>query len=265
MPLDYSFEHGIDHCGYDGIAPILCVGGPVTPRDFAERDLSGIRGVSISQSGLPKGTRWDDLNPAFLFQSLPQLEYLRLWFDDPVDLDVVGHQAALQRLEVDCPKVKGALTGEMPLLRTARLRWPEACTAKLEAPALDDLTLLRPRFESLLPVSHLPALRKLHIGYARNLKSLDGIQHLQSIAQLELYNCSRLTDLSSVDPRSSLHRLVIHSCAAFTDAAAALALPALEELRIQGGEGSLRQVRLPKALSARQIRLDVRGVVAVWI
>ncbi len=97
---DYSFEHGIDHCGYGGLAPILGVGGPITAEDFVERDLSTIRGVSISQGGLSKGTKWSDLNIRFLFEHLPKIEYLRILFDDPVSLDDIGPQPLLHTLIV---------------------------------------------------------------------------------------------------------------------------------------------------------------------
>jgi|UPI000647650C hypothetical protein len=108
---DYSLEHGIDHSGYGGVAPILYVGGPVTPQDFTERDLSGIRGVSISQNWLPGGTRWSDLNLSFLFEALPNLECLRILFEEAASFDVVGAQLALQQLVIDCPKAKPEFHG----------------------------------------------------------------------------------------------------------------------------------------------------------
>ena len=60
-------------------------------QDFIERkDLADIRGVSISQRGLAKGTRWKDLNLPFLFAALPRIEYLRVFFDDAVNLGRVN-------------------------------------------------------------------------------------------------------------------------------------------------------------------------------
>jgi Leucine-rich repeat (LRR) protein len=261
---DYSFEHGIDHCGYGGVAPILYIGGPATRQDFFERDLTEIRGVSISQNGLPQGTKWADLNLAFLFEALPKIEYLRILFEDAASLEDIGDQPALRELNIDCPKARGMIKGEMAFLTTAKLRWPDKCTANLDAPNLTQLSLLRPHFESLSSVAHLPTLRQLEISYARNLRSLSGLEGLPELERLRLQSCPNLADLDSVHPQNGPRHLVIHGCAGFNDASGVLNLASLEDLCIQAGEQGPHQVRLPRAAS-HSIRLDLRGVAAVWI
>src|SRR5438105_2900643 len=185
----YSFEHGVDHCGYGGVAPILCLGGPITPQDFAERDLTTVRGVSVSQGGLPSGVKWQDLNVSYLFSRLREVEYLRISFEDQASLEDLGPLPHLRELIVDCPKVRGTLQGAMPRLRTAHVRWSDECTASMIAPGLEQLTLIRPRFEDLSSVSRLSSLRELDIYYARNLRSLLGLSGFSSLSRLGLHNC----------------------------------------------------------------------------
>lgn len=263
---DYSFGHGIDHCGYGGVAPILCVGGPVTAQDFVERDdLASIRGVSVSQRGLARGTKWKDLNLPFLFAALPGIEYLRVLFDDPINLDDLGHQPSLRHVQVDCPKVRGTLKGEMPHLKTAHVRWSDECTAKMVAPGLEQLTLIRPLFQDLSSVSHLNSLRELDIHYARNFQSFLGLQRLSSLTRLGLHSCPNLTDLSSIEPQSGPRQVVVGGCVRFTDACGALALGALAKLCIYAGERSPSEVRLPRAIASMPVEIDVRGMTSVWV
>ncbi len=263
---DYSFEHGIDHCGYGGVAPILYVGGPVTEQDFVERDdLAAIRGVSVSQRGLAKGTKWKDLNLPFLVAALPGIEYLRVLFDDPINLDDIGHLPSLRQLIVDCPKVRGTLKGEMPHLKTAHVRWSDECTASMVTPELVALTLIRPLCQDLSPVLHLTSLRDLDIHYARNFQSFVGLQHLSALTHLGFHNCPKLTDMSSIEPQRGPHQLVVDGCVRFTDACGALALGALAKLCIYAGERSPSEVRLPRAIASMPVELDVRGMTSVWV
>lgn len=263
---DYSFEHGIDHCGYGGVAPILYVGGPVTEQDFVERnDLTAMRGVSISQRGLAKGTKWKDLNLPFLFEALPRIEYLRILFDDPINLDDLGRLPSLRQVEVDCPKVRGVLKGEMPFLKTAHVRWSEECMASMVAPELEKLTLIRPLFQDLSRISHLTSLRELDIHYARNFQSFLCLQRLSALTHLGLHSCPNLTNLSSIEPQSGPRQLVVGGCARFTDACGALALGALVKLCIYAGERSPREVRLPRAIASMPVEIDVRGISPVWV
>lgn len=263
---NYSFEHGIDHCGYNGVAPILCIGGPVTAQDFVERgDLATIRGVSVSQRGLAKGTKWKDLNLPLLFSTLPKIEYLRVYFDDSISLDDLGHQPYLRHVELDCPKVRGTLKGEMPLLKTAQVRWSDDCTASLVAPGLEQLTLIRPLFQDLSPVAHLTSLRQLDIHHARNFQSFLGLQRLPALVHLGLHNCPNLTDLSSIEPQSGPRQVVIGGCVRFADAFGALALGSLAKLCIYAGERGLSEVCLPRTITSRPVEIDVRGMTSVWI
>jgi len=261
---DYSFEHGIDHCGYGGVAPILCIGGPVTQQDFSDRDLTEIRGVSISQGGLPGGTKWTDLNLAFLFEALPKVEYLRILFEDAVSLEDIGDQPALRQLNIDCPKARGTIKGEMAFLTTAEIRWTDKCTANLNAPNLTKLSLLRPHFENLSSVSHLPKLRDLKVSYARNLRSLIGLEGLPELESLYLRNCPKITDLDSIQPQGGPRHLALDSCVGLKDVSGAMNLASLKDLYIQAGERGPYEIRLPKAVS-HSIRLDLRGVAAMWI
>lgn len=260
---EYSFEHGIDHCGREGIAPILGVGHRVTERDFIERDLSGIRGVSVSQHGLSKGTRWNDLNMSYLFTRLTGVEYLRILFDR-IDLDEVGQLPALRDLEIDCPAVRNTLRGEMPHLHTARLRWSDACTAGLNAPQLQKLTLIRPRSEDLTIVSHLASLVELDIHYGRSLRSLSGVEALRSLKWLGLHDCANLSDLSTCGRVLGPEQLMIGGCRRFADATGAEQVTGLKKLFIYRGERGPREVRLPGVLMERGVELDLRGVTALW-
>jgi hypothetical protein len=263
---EYSFEHGVDHCGYGGVAPILYVGGPVTAQDFVERsDLATMRGVSISQHGLTKGTKWKDLNLRFLFATLPKIEYLRVLFDDPICLDDLGHQPLLRHITVDCPKVRGTLKGEMPDLKTAHVRWSDECTASIAAPGLEKLTLIRPLFQDLSPLAHLTSLRALDIHYARNFQSLLGLPRLSALAHLGLHDCPNLTDLSSIEQQSGPHQVVIGGCLRFADACGVLGLGALAKLCIYAGERGPREVSLPRAIASRPVELDVRGLASIWV
>ena len=264
-PTDYSFEHGIDHCGYDGVAPILYVGGPVVAHDFVERDLMAIRGVSISQRGLSKGIKWSDLNLLLLFSKLPKIEYLRIDFDDPVCLDDLGLQPSLRFVKINCPKVRGSLQGEMPLLRTAEVQWSDECTAKLNAPRLERLTLIRPRFQDLSSVLHLTSLHELDLWYARNFCSFQGLERLAALTHLGLHNCSKVTDLSSVELQPGPHELVVGGCKRFVDASAAPALKALRKLSIYADERSTNAIHLPRSIKSLPIQVDLRGVVPVWV
>ena len=261
---DYSFEHGIDHCGYDGIAPILYVGGPVTLQDFVERDLSKVRGVSISQRGLPRDVNWEDLNPSFLFEALPRLEYLRITFEGAVSLEVTGPQPMLRRLIIDCPKARGNLKGDMPLLQSADLRWPERCTAAMRAPNLTHLSLFRPLFENLETLAHLSALRELDISHARNFRSFQGLEHFNRLDCLELRSCPRLADLNSISAHAKLKKLVMDSCAGLLDVTGVEHLNSLEELSIFAGERGPKQVRVAKSMSRSSV-LKLRAVAADWV
>ena len=262
--MEYSFEHGIADCGHEGIAPILAVGHRVTERDFVERNLTGIRGISISQRGLSKGTRWKDLNLSYLYARLPGIEYLRILFDDPISLDAFGPMPSLRYLVVDCPTVRHTLQGEMPNLRTAHLRWPDRCTSSMLAPSLETLTLIRPRSENLNFLGHLPSLRTLDIHYSRALQSLEGLQSLRALNHLGLHDCSNFTALDILGPVAGPAQLVIDGCTKFVDGTGAERLSSLRKLCVFRGERGPREIRLPQRLQERSIELDLRGVSAQW-
>jgi hypothetical protein len=263
--VPYSFEHGIDHCGQSGIAPILCVGHRITERDFVERDLSGIRGVSVSQRGLSPGTKWKDLNLGYLLAQLQSIEYLRILFDDSISLDVIGPLPSLRYLEIDCPTVRGTLQGEMSELQSAHVRWADVCTTELNAPRLERLTLVRPRCENLKIISHLTALVEVDIHLSRNLCSLDGIERFETIEFIRLHDCSKLTDLSITHEIPGPKQLVIGGCKRFVDATAATHFKRLRQLSIYRGEHGPREVMLPVELTERGCVLDIRGLTAVFV
>lgn len=261
----YSFEHGIDHCGYDGIAPILAVGHKVTERDFIERDLSGIRGVSVSQDGLSRGTRWEDLNLNYLFGRLTGIEYLRIWFNDSINLNAIGRLPSLLQLHVDCPKVRGTLKGEMPHLRTAQVRWSDACTKALDAPNLEKLTLIRPRSDDLKIVGHLTSLTELHVHYSRSLCSLAGIERLESLESLGIHDCANVVNLDIDHEIAGPRHLLIAGCKRFLDTSGALQLKKLRTLSIYCGERGPHEVQLPSTLREREVEIDLRAVTAIWV
>ncbi|MCP5268134.1 MAG: hypothetical protein H6943_03735 [Zoogloeaceae bacterium] len=261
----YSFEHGIDHCGRDGIAPILHVGHKVTERDFVERDLSDVRGVVVSQRGLSTGTKWADLNLAYLFSQLRSIEYLLIWFDDSINLTDIGHLPALRHLEVDCPTVRGTLQGELLNLRSAQVRWSDKCTASLNAPNIDTLTLIRPLNDDLGIVGHLTSLASLDIHYSRSLRSLSGIEKLYLLEWLGIHGCSMLTDLNSIDEMPSPTQLVVGGCNKFCDAVGATRFRRLNKLSIYRGPKGVHEILLSGALAQRGCALDLRGVNAIQV
>lgn len=264
---EYSFEHGIDDCGQEGVTPILYVGHSITERDFVERDLSGIRGVSVSQRGLKAGTSWTDLNLGFLFERLGrgQIEYLRLRCEKgSIDFDAIGELPALNYLEIDSPKVRGTLRGLMPHLEVAFLRWPDTCTASLDAPSLRRLELIRPRSEDLSLIGHLTALTEVRVLLGRALCSISGIEQLGSLATLTLSDCPNFIDLRHQAPMPGPVHLAIFGCKRFADAAGAEQLPALKSLGVCRADGGPKEVLVPAQLKSRGVVLDLKGVTSVW-
>ncbi|MES2889641.1 MAG: hypothetical protein V4739_16730 [Pseudomonadota bacterium] len=256
--MEYSFEHGIDHCGQQGIDPILYVGGRVTEQDFVERDLTSMRGVSIVQRGLPRGTCWDDLNLPHLFERLENIEYLRIEYDDPISLDALGAQTNLRYLQMDSPRVTRTFRGSMPQLTVAHVRWTDECTAKLEAPLLQKLTLFRPRSKDLGLVGHLKAMRELDVHYARSLQTLEGIQPLKRLLHLGLHDCPRLTGLHIDGSTEGPQELAVAGCKRFADASDAHRFTSLRKLSIYGGSRGPRTVRLGQLQS--RVELELHGV-----
>jgi hypothetical protein len=262
---EYSFEHGIDDCGRDGIAPVLAVGHRVTERDFFERDLSGIRGVSVSQRGLSPGTVWKDLDLAYLFARLRGIEFLRIHFDDAIDLRDVSPLPALRELEIDAPKVKGVLAGAMPQLRRAFLRWPEACTAALDAPGLEWLELRYLRSVDLSLVAHLCALHELRVVCGRSLVSIAGVGALGRLERLTVAACPNLRAMGIDAPIAGPKDLSISGCLRFDDASDASKLGRLRHLSITPAERGSHQVKVPRVLQTRGVQLSLGNVTAIWV
>jgi hypothetical protein len=261
-PMEYSFEHGIDHCGYDGIAPILYVGGRVTEQDFSERDLSQVRGVSISQNGLPKGTSWSDLNLEYLFARLPKIEYLRIHFAGQINLNVLGHQPLIHTLIIDCPKIAKCTLPPLTSVQRAEVRWDDDWTRKLLGPSVTDLTLLRPKSKDLVYLSHLSTLAKLTVHHSRTLASLRGIEELRHLSMVGLHDCPNIASLGVQVSCPGLIELTCGCCKSLEDLTDIKNFGSLHKLCIYGGP---QVVSLPTVMRQRGIDLELRATEASWI
>lgn len=261
-PMEYSFEHGIDHCGYDGIAPILYVGGRVTEQDFAERDLSQVRGISISQNGLPKGTSWSDLDLECLFERLPKIEYLRIDFAGQINLNVLGHQPRIRTLIIDCPKIANCTLPRLTSVQRAEVRWDDDCTRDLLGPSVTDLTLLRPKSTDLICLSHLSNLAKLTIHHSRTLTSLRGIEELRHLSAVGLHDCPNISSLGVQVSCPGLIELTCGCCKSLEDLTDIKNFGGLNKLCVYGGP---KTVSLPAAMRQRGIDLELRATEARWI
>lgn len=261
-PMEYAFEHGIDHCGYDGIAPILYVGGRVTEQDFAERDLSQVRGVSISQNGLPKGTSWSDLDLEFLFERLPKIEYLRIHFAGQINLNVLGRQPRIRTLIIDCPKIAKGTPPPLTSVQRAEVRWDDDCTRDLLGPSVTELTLLRPKSTDLAYLGHLSNLEKLSIHHSRTLTSLRGIEELRHLSTVSLHDCPNIASLGVRAPCPGPTELTCGCCRSLADLTDIKNFGSLQRLCVYGGP---RIVSLPAVMRQRSIDLELRATEASWI
>jgi hypothetical protein len=249
--LEYSFEHGIDHCGRDGVAPLLVVGGPVSERDFIERDLGAIRGVLLTDRGLPRGIAWRDLDLALLFRRLGPQEYIDISFKGPVDLADLGDQPELRVLHIDCDNVKRPPGHVFARLEQAMLRWSDECSRKALPPTLRELRLLRPKMRDFGPIEHLRGLRRLHVDLARSLVSLEGLESLASLESLGLHDCPNLAaGALSSDVRTSLEVTV----------SGARKIPALDWLPRLRGARRIELAFEPKSLKLPRSLLQLKSV-----
>jgi hypothetical protein len=240
---------------------VLVVGNRVAERDFVERDLTGIRGVRICDRGLPRGTRWDDLDLGLLFQRLGPLEWIDIMFDGPVRLSDLGKQPALRILNVDCANVRSP-PPLFPALERAHVRWNEDCHRAALPSTLAQLELLRPRMADLASLRHLRGLRDLRIHLARSLKSLEGLESLESLETLFLCDCPNLAPDALGTSVRAPGRLYVSG---------GRNAPALDWLGRLRKIGSLelafeaRSLRLPAALRPCAPRIDAHGSEIEWM
>jgi hypothetical protein len=258
----YSFEHGIDHCGQGGTAPLLVVGGPVSERDFVERDLSEVRGVVIKQNGQPTGTRWRDLNMRLLFEKLSLIEYLDIEFDGPVDLCDVGVQPKLRRLIVQCPSAKGGIEHAFPTVTEAKIRWPVECTERLIGGSVRNLDWNRPGISDLKPLAHLKSLEYLRISLSPKLESLNGLVALTKLFRLEVLFCQQLVSIG-VDAACRRPELFsISGCRNLSDLTPVRHLQKLRHLELLDCAPTLS---LPASLQEQGIGLHVNPYRIRWV
>lgn len=253
--MSYSFEHGIDHCGRYGVAPILAVGGPISERDFDERDLLAMRGVLISQRGLSKGIRWKDLNLKLLFQRLTHLEYITISFDGAVDLSDLGVQPFLKIAELICPKAMPARNDSFPRLERVEARWPDKCTSQLLGASVKYLVLIRPQIADLSSLAHLKGILHLDIHYASRLESLTGLEEFPPIEFLGLHDCPKLAQVGLAGQFPGAEEIVFGGCKSLNDLRGLEGAKCLRKLSALGGSPDLI---VPEGLRHRTIEIDIR-------
>lgn len=259
---EYSFEHGIDHCGRSGTAPLLVIGGPVSEQDFVERDLSDIRGVIVNQSGQPKGTRWRDLNMRLLFERLSPIEYLNIEFDGPVDLGDVGVQPKLHRLYVRCPNAKVGIDHAFPAVIEANVRWPVECTERMIGESVRDLEWIRPGISDFRQLAHLKGLEQLRVGLTPRLESLTGLMALTKLFRLSVFDCQQLVSIGIDAPCRKPEFVSINGCRNLSDLTPVRYLQKLRHLELLDGAPTLS---LPASLQDKGIGLHVNPYRITWV
>lgn len=262
MDAEYGFEHGIDHCGHAGVAPLLVVGGPVQEQDFLARDLSTIRGVIVAQNGQRKGTRWRDLNLRRLFDGMPPIEYLDIEFDGTVDLADIGVQRQLRHLHVKCPNAKVGVAEAFPAVERADVRWPAVCTEHLLGPSVRELQWIRPSIADLTPLAKFKGLESLRLGLTPRLESLKGLEALPKLSRVVVFDCQQLVDLGVEKPCRRPEFLTINNCRNLRDFTAVRHLHGLRSLEVLDCGDELR---LPASLQTRGIDLHLSPHRVQWV
>jgi len=249
-----SFEHGIDHVGQRGVAPLLVLGGAVTASDFEMRDLRSIQGVVISERGLPKNIGWSELNLRLVGERLPHLRYLWVEYSRRADLNDIGPQRNLTYLKLLCPKLT---TVSQPLFPTeAEFMIPDAALFSLLAPSIESLTVIRPKFRDLQGFLNCGSIRSLDIHYGRNLASLAGLSNLPALEWLGLHDCPAFQRIGTNSVVPGPVELMLGGCKRFSDFSG---LEYLTKLRKVSLFGKGPRVVIPRSVSAARIEVDVRG------
>jgi len=251
-----DFEHGIDHVGRRGVAPLLVIGGPIYQSNFEVRDLSLIQGVIVKERGLPKGLSWADLNLSILGERLKNLRHLVIEFSGKVNLEDFGLQANMAYIYLNCPKMIPPSYPLFPALDEAEILVPDAALSNLLVPSVEILTLHRPHFKDLTLLSESRALRSLDIHFARNLTSLNGLSDSSSMEVLGLHHCPSLTRVGPQKRMPGPTELVVGGCKRLADLSGVELFSKLRKLSLLG---SGPEVVISEALKAAKIELEIRG------
>lgn len=84
--------------------------------------------------------------------------------------------------------------------------------------------------EDLRSLDGLTMLRRLALGPARRLRSLDGLERMTALTFLGVYHAPRLRDLNAVSAASHLEEIELDGCRAVADVSAIGELPSLRRV-----------------------------------
>jgi hypothetical protein len=206
----HDFLHGINHSGWNGIAPLLVVGCSIERDDFVVRDLSSIQGVVIRQRGLEKGLMWDDLGMELLASKLPNLQLVDIEYADKCDVSVFGQQPAVTHLNLNCPKLRQKSDCKQFINAThVELRIPDQYLDQLLSKNIENLLIGAPKFVSLKALEEHRFLKKLVIQYARNLKTLDGIENFPNLLEAVFTDCPNLLEVGNEFDKSNIQKILL--------------------------------------------------------
>lgn len=252
--MDYSFEHGIDHAGRLGIAPILVIGGPIQERDFTERNLESVAGVVIVEKGIPNRPNWKELNLKLLFSKIKALRYLSIEFEKKCDLNDVGLHWDLEFFSLNAPNATWTEAGLLKACRVLQAQAPLDVIEKLMGVGVNQMELIRPSFFDLEMVSRCVNMESLDIWRAKGLTSIRGIEGLRSLQWLGVHDCPSLEtiDLPKIGPKE----IVIGGCKKLKSIVADAEVGRLEKIAVLGS-GTL--VELSRSIEKSKIRVEFSG------
>lgn len=206
----YEFLHGIDHCGVDGISPILVLGGAVKEEDFLARDLSEIQGVTICERGLARGVAWPDLCVNKIAEKLPRLRLVNVEFSGWCDIEDFGPQLRAERLRLICPKIRRKSdVRQFSSAVIADLLIPDKFLAELIPESVENLTLTRPKMVSLDLIGVRNNLAELRIQLARNIENLNGVENFPKLVDLFVTDAPNLVRIGENFSKSSVRHLLL--------------------------------------------------------
>ena len=251
-----GFEHGIDHVGHNGFAPLLVIGGAIRESDFHERDLEKIEGVVITDRGLLKNTTWSDLNLKLLGERLKTLKYLSVEFSGKVDLSEFGLQRNMLHVKLHCPKLANLSGKIFPELIEAELSVPDSALMSLSPLTIKKLSLIRPKLKDFVVLEDYKALKTLDVYYARNVLSLHGLLNLLELDWLGLHDCPSFISIGAKHAMPGPTELMLGGCGRFSDFSN---LEYLSKLRKVSLFGKGPSVAIPEYFKNGTVRFDIRG------
>ncbi len=101
-------------------------------------------------------------------------------------------------------------------LKILKVQHQKRSESWMEHEGIIDLTILKYRYDNLLPLSKMKSLKRLKIVQG-SIKSLEGIEKLKNLETLHIYDTRRLTSLDSLLKSSSIKNLIIEAYSKITD------------------------------------------------